>query len=268
LVHANLEVARTEEVERPHVVPVPPPETAKPLRAVVAICSYNNGINVEKTLSKVPKASERDYDVVVINDGSTDSTPSFIAKFDFPVIVHEQNLGAGGAVQSAVRYAKTHGYDVLCLVAGNDKDDPREAVKLIDRIRSGADYVQGSRFAPGGAHENTPAFRHVMVQVHAKMFRVLTGFDGTDALNGFRAYRTALFDDPKIDVFQDWLQKYELETYLHFKVLKLKYKVEEVGVSKTYPPKQGRGKYSHIRPILDWWKILRPIPMLMFGIKK
>jgi len=157
----------------------------------------------------------------------------------------------------------------VCVLAGNDKDDPREASKLLEQIRAnGADYVQGSRFAPGGAHENTPAFRHVMVQVHAKMFRVLTGFKGTDALNGFRAYRVSLFDDPNIDVFQPWLEKYELETYLHYKALKQGYKIAEVGVSKTYPPKRGRGKYSHIRPILDWWKILRPLPMLMLGIKK
>lgn len=276
MVHANVERARELEEsapkadERPHVVAVAPaPEPAKQLRCVVAMCSYNNGKNVELALSKVPPAAERDYDVVVINDGCTDDTPSYIAKFDFPVIVHPVNRGAGGAIKSAIRYARENKYDVVCVLAGNDKDDPREAVRLLDAIKNGdADYVQGSRFAPGGAHENTPAFRHVMVKVHANMFRVLTGFAGTDALNGFRAYRTSLFDDPKIDITQDWLDKYELETYLHYKVLKGGYRIAEVGVSKTYPPKKGRGKYSHIRPVLDWWKILRPLPMLLLGIKK
>jgi dolichol-phosphate mannosyltransferase len=269
LVHANVE--RIPEIEeRPHVVPLSPvAEPAKKLRAVLGVCSFNNGKNVERVLANIPAEHERDYDVVVINDGSTDDTPSYIAKFNFPVVTHPYNRGAGGAIKSAISYARDNKYDVVCVLAGNDKDDPREAGKLIDMVRNGdADYVQGSRFAAGGTHENTPAFRHVMVKVHATMFRVLTGYSGTDALNGFRAYRTSLFDDPKIDVFQDWLDKYELETYLHYKVLKGGYRIAEVGVSKTYPPKKGRGKYSHIRPVLDWWKILRPLPMLILGIKK
>ena len=71
------------------------------------------------------------------------------------------------------------------------------------------------------------------------------------------------FDVPLVE-----LDTYELETYLHYKVLKSHHPAAEVGVSKTYPPKTGRGKYSHIRPIIDWWKILRPLPLIVLGIKK
>lgn len=245
------------------------PEPAKQLRAVACVCSYNNGANVARTLEKIPAANLRDYDVVVINDGSTDSTAAEIAKFDFPVVLHEKNQGVGGAIKSSIRYARDHGYDIVCILAGNNKDDPNEIPKLLEKIRAGgADYVQGSRYASGGSHENTPGFREMMVPIHALVFRAVTGYAGTDALNGFRAYRTSIFDDPNIDVFQEWLDKYELETYLHYQVLKRKYKVVEVGVSKTYPPKQGRKKYSHIRPVIDWWKIMRPLPLLILGLKK
>ena len=58
-----------------------------------------------------------------------------------------------------------------------------------------ADYVQGSRFLEGGTYENLPKFRYLMVKVHAFVFFVLTGFRGTDALNGFRAFRVSLFSD-------------------------------------------------------------------------
>jgi dolichol-phosphate mannosyltransferase len=240
------------------------------MRALVVIVSFNNGANVAKVLARIPEAKDRAYDVVVIDDGSTDDTPEHIAKFPgIPVVRHPQNKGVGAALKSGVRYGIDHGYDIVCTLAGNDKDDPREIERVLAPIREGrADYVQGSRFAPGGAHENTPAFRHVMVQVHATMFRVLTGFHGTDALNGFRAYRTSLFKDGGIDIWQDWLDKYEYETYLHFQVLRQHKKVVEVGVSKTYPPKKGRGKYSHIRPLVDWWKILRPIPLILLRVKR
>jgi dolichol-phosphate mannosyltransferase len=244
--------------------------SARPPRTLAAIMAYNNGANVERVLARIPPKDERDYDVLVVDDGSTDDTAAYIAKFpEIPVVRHPQNRGVGAALKSGVRYALDHGYDIICVMAGNDKDDPREIERVVAPVREGrADYVQGSRFAPGGAHDNTPGFRFVMVQVHATMFRVLTGFKGTDALNGFRAYRTSLFTDGTIDIWQDWLDKYEYETYLHFQVLRQHKRVVEVGVSKTYPPKKGRGKYSHIRPLVDWWKILRPIPMVMLGIKK
>jgi dolichol-phosphate mannosyltransferase len=236
-------------------------------RAVAAVVCYNNGGNAARTLEMVP--ADRDYDIVVIDDGSTDDTAQHIAKFDFPVVRHPQNRGVGAAIKSGIRYALDNGYDIVCILAGNAKDDPRQIPRLLEPIREGrAEYVQGSRFAAGGTHENTPMFRHVMVKVHAGMFQALTGFVGTDALNGFRAYKTSLFTNGFINVWQDWLDTYELETYLHYKVLKSHHPAVEVGVSKTYPPKQGRGKYSHIRPIIDWWKILRPLPLIVLGIKK
>ena len=245
-----------------------------PGSAVAAVVCYNNGANAARTLEKFPPANERDFDVVVIDDGSTDDTAEQIARFDFPVVRHPTNRGLGAAIKSGMRYAVDNGYEILCILAGNAKDDPRQIPRLLAPIREGrADYVQGSRFAPGGSPENTPGFRFVMVKVHSRVIGLLTGFRGTDSLNGFRAYKTALLKDEGqaagINVWQDWLDGYELETYLHYRVLKSKRPVVEVGVSKTYPPKtQKKVKYSHIRPIRDWWRILRPIPLLMLRLRK
>ncbi len=82
--------------------------------------------------------------------------------------------------------------------------------------------------------------------------------------NGFRAYRLGLLDDERIRLEQDWLETYELEYYLHYKVISLGYRFREVAVSKNYP---SRRKYSKIRPVMDWWSIVRPILLLRFGIK-
>jgi dolichol-phosphate mannosyltransferase len=237
--------------------------------AIATIVCYNNAANAARTLERVPPPEQRDFDVVVINDGSTDDTGEQIARFGFPVILHEQNRGLGAAIKSGLQYAIGHEYEVFCILAGNAKDDPAQIPKMLEPIRSGnADYVQGSRFAPGGSEENTPAFRFAMIKIHARLIQALTGFPGTDALNGFRAYRTSLFKDGStINVWQDWLNGYELETYVHYKVLSSGRPVTEVGVSKTYPAKKRGVRYSHIRPILDWWRILRPIPLLMLRLK-
>ncbi len=242
-----------------------------PKSAVAVIVCYNNGENAAATLAMVPAAGERDFDVVVIDDGSTDDTMARIEPFGFPVVRHERNQGLGAAIKSGMRYAVDHGYDLTCILAGNAKDNPRQIPLVLAPLRAGnADYVQGSRFAEGGSDVNTPAFRFVMVKVHATLLWLLTGFRGTDALNGFRAYRTALLTEDGINVFQDWLNGYEMETYLHFSVLSKGKRAVEVGVSKTYPPRatEARRKYSHIRPFVDWWRILKPIPLLMLKLRK
>ena len=237
------------------------------LRTLVGVLTYNNGRQARETLARFP--ATRDYGVVVHDDGSTDDTPSILQGSGFEVIRSEVNRGVGGSIKRVARHARECGYDVLVIMAGNSKDDPAEIPRLLEPIAElGYDYVQGSRFAPGGRAENLPLFRHVMVRVHALLFSALTGVRCTDALNGFRAYRLSLlFDAPRINVWQDWLDTYEYETYLTYKVLKLGYRATEVPVVKSYASFARGEKYSHIRPLVDWWRIMRPLVYLTLGLR-
>jgi dolichol-phosphate mannosyltransferase len=261
--------SRSPSPAAPPAAPSSATRSAGPSSAVAAIVCYNNGASAARTLERVPASGDRDFGVVVVDDGSTDDTPTQIARFDFPVVRHPCNRGVGAAIKSGMRHALDNGYDIFCILAGNAKDDPREIHRLLAPIRARrADYVQGSRFASGAGPTNTPLARRVMVRLHARLLRALTGFPGTDALNGFRAYRTAVFGEGGIDVWQRWLDGYELETYLHYKVLTSGRPIAEVGVSKTYPARRAGVRYSHIRPLVDWWRILRPIPLLILGLKE
>jgi len=237
---------------------------------VVMLC-YNTDKQTRCVLQKFP--SQRDYDFLVINDGSTDKTAAFIKEYagkcDFSLIEHPQNKGVGGAIKSGIKYALSNEYQLMALMAGNNKDDPLEIPKLLDPIiHQNYDYVQGSRFLKGGRWDNLPPFRYIMVKVHAILFTLLTGKKCTDSLNGFRAYKVSVFKDPRINVWQDWLEKYELETYLHYKLLKLDYRFKEVPVSKIYPYNRRKFKYSHIRPVIDWWSILNPLLFLSLKLKR
>lgn len=233
---------------------------------LTAVC-YNTAEKTKIVLSKFPQ--RREYDVLVVNDYSTDRTSEYIKRYNFKAIEHQRNKGVGGSIKTGIKYALENGYHVIAVMAGNNKDDPAEIPRLLAPIiNEDFDYVQGSRFLPGGRWDNLPLFRFIMVKVHAFLFFLLTGVRCTDALNGFRAYKLSLFEDSRIDIWQEWLNKYELETYLHYKVLKLGYKFKEVPVSKTYPDKRGGVRYSHIRPIIDWWIILRPLVLLALGLRR
>ncbi len=154
-------------------------------------------------------------------------------------------------------------------MAGNNKDDPTEIPRLITPIlQEGVDYVQGSRFLPGGATSNLPLFRFIAIKFLSFLFSVYSRRQCTDLTNGFRAYRVSLFNDPRINIWQDWLDKYEYEYYVHWKVHTFGYNVKEVPVTKTYPT-PGKGvEYSKIRPITGWWQMLRPFVLLTLRIKK
>ncbi|MFK8000501.1 MAG: glycosyltransferase family 2 protein [Polyangiales bacterium] len=241
-------------------------------KSIAIVVCFNTAPQTRAMLAKFP--SERDYDVVFVNDGSTDGTREILDASGFAVVHHDDNRGVGAAIKTGLRYGIDRGYEVGAILAGNDKDDPAQIPDVLAPVVAGrADYVQGSRFQNGGGHDNLPTFRYVMVKVHAQMFRVLTGFNGTDALNGFRAFRLSIFNGPEgIDIWQEWLDRYELETYAHYKILKEPGLVAtEVGVTKTYPPRdpnKAAVKYSHIRPVLDWWVILRPLVYLGLRIRK
>ncbi len=77
--------------------------------------------------------------------------------------------------------------------------------------------------------------------------------------------KVTILRDKRIKLYQDWLNHHELEVYLLMKIIKLGYKTKEIPCSKIYPPKEmGNTK---MKPISDWWKMLRPILYIGFGLK-
>ena len=243
-------------------------------KCLVAIGSYNDGARLKKTLATKPH--DFPYDILLIDDVSTDGSFDDIDKTAYTVIRNEVNSGIGVNIRKACDYAKENGYEVIAVVPGNNKNTLAEVDRLVEPILNNkADYVQGSRYLQGSRRDHTPLFRLVMVKVLAALLSVITGRKITDSMEGFRAFRLSILDDPDIDIHQDWLDRYGLEIYLFFKITYgRKYRYKEVPISKLYPKDKvtllnPKGvKYSKIKPIIDWWDILRPIPLLLFGIKK
>jgi dolichol-phosphate mannosyltransferase len=165
-------------------------------------------------------------------------------------------------------YSLANGYDVLVIHAGNDKDDPLEIPSLLEPIRSGAaDFVQGSRYLGGGGFGNMPRYRVLGTRlIHPLIFSIAARKRVTESTNGFRAFRTTILRDPRIDWRQAWLDRYELEPYLLLKAIRLGYRHVEVPVTKIYPA-HALG-YTKMRPFVDWWSIIRPVVYLGLGWKQ
>jgi dolichol-phosphate mannosyltransferase len=236
------------------------------MKVLVAIFAYNEGEKIKRTLARHPSAHE--YDLMVMDDGSTDGALESLPKNGWMHLRNPVNRGIGAAMKQVFDFALENQYDVVVAQAGNDKDDPNEIPRLLEPLRSDrADFVQGSRFLPGGGYGQTPVYRVLATRfVHPILFSVFVGKRVTETTNGFRAFRTQILRDARINWRQDWLNQYELEPYLLFKSIRLGYRHCEVPVTKVYPPR--RLGYTKMKPITGWWSILRPVVYLGLGVKK
>jgi len=235
------------------------------MRVLAATFAYNEGEKIRRTLARHP--ADRSYDLLVHDDGSTDGALDGIAP-GIIVLRHETNQGIGAAMKRVFEYSLAHGYDVLVIHAGNDKDDPLEIPLLLEPIRTGtADFVQGSRYLGGGGFGNMPRYRVIGTRlIHPLIFSIAARKRVTESTNGFRAFRTTILRDPRIDWRQAWLDRYELEPYLLLKAIRLGYRHVEVPVTKIYPA-HSLG-YTKMRPFVDWWSIIRPVVYLGLGWKQ
>ncbi len=189
------------------------------------------------------------------------------AQVQITIIENPTRNGIGFAIKEGYRHALSLGFDLIVVMAGNGKDDPREIPRLTEPItQNGFDYVQGSRFLPGGRGEKTPFLRGIFTRLFPFVWTFLTGVRCTEVTNGFRAYRASILEDSEINVWQDWLNGYELEYYLHYKVLTRGYRFTERPVSKIYSHAK-RESYSHISPLRDWQQIVGPIVLLRLGAR-
>jgi len=232
---------------------------------LIGTCVVNEGEKIRRVIRKLNDFP--DYGVLIIDDGSTDDSLRNIKHPSLNIIRNTINQGAGYCVRQILAYARDNSYEAVFFISGNDKDDPADIEKLKKAVEAGHDFVQGSRYLKGGEFGGMPFYRKISTRfIHPILFSLITGKKITDSTNGFRAVRLSVLKDKRINLNQSWLDRYELEPYLFYKVITLGYKVTEVPVRKLYPPKQEG--YTKMKPITGWWSILRPLIYLGLGIKK
>lgn len=234
------------------------------LRVLTAVVAYNEAKKLETEFQRFTPGLVDE--VLLVDDASSDGSGEVGKKAGVTVLSHPVRRGVGAAVRTAIKYALEHGYDVLTIMAGNDKDRPDEITRLMEKIDQGSEFVIGSRYLPGGRYDNTPFYRVLATRyVHPWVVWLTTGRRLTDTSTGFRAIRTSFFKDPRVRLDQDWLEEYDCEMYIIYQAITLGYKIAEVPASKIYP--RWELSYTKMKPISGWWKMLRPFFYLRLGIR-
>lgn len=235
----------------------------KKYRVISIIPVFNEGERAKKVVEEIPL--ECVDEVILVDDGSKDGIDGKIKNLNAKILRHNNNQGVGAAIRTGLNWGIENNFDIAVILSGSGKTPPFQIPKLLKPLYNGYEFVQGSRYLKGGRLDNAPVHRSLGTRAYSILFSFFCGKKITDASSGFRAFYLKILMNKRINLNQKWLDTYELEPYLLFKVLKLNYKFIEVPVQIIYPSE--RKNYTKMKPILDWWKIFRPVLFLALKIK-
>lgn len=205
----------------------------------VCVFVINESQRLHNQLNKMMDLSKNHVDIVIADGGSTDGSTQFDTLKNLGVhalLVKTDTGKLGSQMRMAFDWALKAGYRVIVTIDGNGKDGIEAIPRFIEKLKEGFDHIQGSRYIPGGHHENTPLSRHIGVKIlHIPVIRIASGFPYTDATNGFRAYSKNFLESNLVLPFRDCFTGYEFHYYLAIRAARCGFKVCEVPVSRIYP---------------------------------
>ena len=200
------------------------------LKVLLIIPAYNEEENILNTYNDIVeynKNNNTNYEVLVINDGSTDNTENILRENNIPHIELIHNLGIGGAVQTGYKYAYKNNYDIAVQFDGDGQHDVKYVKDIIKPlIEDKADMCIGSRFISKKTKGfKSTAARRMGISVISFNIKLKTKKKIYDTTSGFRAINKDI-----IKLFADYYSTEYPEPISTVRVLNHGYRVLEVPV--------------------------------------
>lgn len=234
---------------------------------LLSVANYNQIHEIHNFLSELLKYWDKE-NLVVVDDGSTDGSDNIPATFGITTLRHSQNSGVGVAIRTAIQYARDEKYLAVVLMSSNGKMKPAEIGRVVQPIIDGsADYTTGSRFIEGGNSPGLTTFRKMTIPIFSLLSSIALFRKFSDITCGFRCYKIDFLFNGSCDISQSWLNRYEMEYYIHYWACHQGLRIQEVPVTIQYDH-LGKKRVSKIRPIIDWWSMIMPLFYLRLGLRK
>jgi glycosyltransferase involved in cell wall biosynthesis len=156
---------------------------------IAVVPAYNEASTIAGVIKALRERAPR-FDVLTIDDGSTDDTAAMARSAGARVVRLPFNLGIGGAVQVGFVFARDHGYDFVAQVDGDGQHEPAELEKLVAAMddRPTVDMVCGSRFLTQDHHYPAAISRRTGIHVFATLLSLIVEGRVSDPTSGFRLY--------------------------------------------------------------------------------
>jgi len=207
------------------------------MKVCVLIPSYNES----KTISAIVRSIKtKGYDVLVVDDGSTDDTAKAAAREGAVVISHEKNLGKGASIKEGFNYIlSTTNYEVIIIMDGDGQHHPDEVDKFLAHAdRYSDDLVIGNRM---GYTKNMPLLRFLTNKLTSFLISSMCKQRIPDTQCGFRLLRRSALE--RLDLTSS---KYDTESEMLIKASRKGFKIASLPVKTIYS-----GEKSEIHPVKD-----------------
>ncbi len=166
------------------------------MKIILIIPAYNEEGNILKTYKQIQNYNNSfntHYDVIVINDGSTDNTEQILKDNKINHVRLINNLGIGGAVQTGYKYAYENNYDYAIQFDGDGQHNIKYVEKILTPLeKNKADMVIGSRFVKNIETFKSSVARRLGIKLISFFIRLVTGKEIFDTTSGMRAVNTKL----------------------------------------------------------------------------
>jgi len=215
------------------------------LKSCVIIPTYNNDKTLEDVLQRVLKFTS---DVIIVNDGSTDNTPSILQKYNhLQILTISRNTGKGNALQIAFKHAIQLGFRYAITIDSDGQHFPEDVPLFLDRIEENPDsLILGAR---NMSQDGIPVTSNFGNNFSVFWFRVETGINVPDVQTGYRLYPLYRIRELK----RHFSVKFEYEVEILVRLAWMGVNVLSVPVRIYYAPKEER--VSHFRKVRDFSRV-------------
>ncbi|MDR2815690.1 MAG: polyprenol monophosphomannose synthase [Proteiniphilum sp.] len=203
--------------------------------SIVLIPTYNEKENIENIIRAV-FALEKDFHILVIDDGSPDGTASIVhhlisEEFAGRLFIEERigKLGLGTAYIHGFKWALARSYNYIFEMDADFSHNPDDLPRLYAACRDeGYDLSIGSRYSTGINVVNWPMGRVLMSYFASKYVRIITGLNVKDTTAGFVCYRRKVLET--IDLDRIRFKGYAFQIEMKYTARVLGFKIKEVSV--------------------------------------
>ena len=220
----------------------------------VVVPAHNEETQIGKVIETMPDYVDH---IIVVDDQSSDDTVEVVKRYcqtdeRITLIVHEENLGVGGAIASGYKWARDNNLDVTAVMAGDGQMDPDDLMNVINPIVSGAaDYSKGNRLFFGDAWKMIPHYRYLGNSFFSLMTKIASGYwHIADSQSGYTAISlTALRRiDPDL-IYKD----YGMPNDLLIRLNQYDFRVRDVHIKPVYNIGEKSGiKLLRVIPRISW----------------
>lgn len=203
--------------------------------SIVIIPTYNEKENIEKIIKAV-FGLDKEFHILVIDDGSPDGTASIVKKLKSEeyndrlfIIERSGKLGLGTAYITGFKWCIEHRYDYIFEMDADFSHDPKDLPRLYAACHDeGADLSIGSRYITGVNVVNWPMGRVLMSYFASKYVRFVTGVKICDTTAGFVCYRREVLEAINLDTIR--FKGYAFQIEMKYTAFKMGFKIKEVPV--------------------------------------